>query len=88
MSVINLTNEFEIRTLLNQSKRLIQEYGYENQIRVTLEVDPEAELGSSIVLVDIATNEKLKVSATKLKRYYERKDNQYLSNLSSADAEA
>jgi hypothetical protein len=83
MSVINLSSEFEIRTLVNQSKRLVQEYGYQDQICVTLENDPEAELGSSVVLVDITTNEKLKVSPIKLKRYYERKDSQYLSDLSS-----
>ena len=83
--IIDCSIEFKIRQLVNMSQRLIKEYGYTGRIWVTIEEDADTALGYSVVLVDVATHEKLKVNADKLYAYYNTKPlSEYLSNLSPA----
>ena len=72
MSVIDLTKDFELKKLVNLSKRLITEMNYTNLVFVTIEKDELADLGSSIVLVDPAAKQTLKINPDKLKKYYEQ----------------
>ena len=83
MTVINLTAQFELKKIVNLSRRLIEEMGYTNKIWITIEKDKDSEFGSNVILVDVETQQKIKIDNQKLKRYYERKECKDLSDLLS-----
>jgi hypothetical protein len=74
MTVINLQKSFAIKQLVNQSRRLISEMGYDGKIAIVIEKNENNQLGADVVLIDKETSDRLIVNPEKMKAYYERQN--------------
>jgi hypothetical protein len=81
--VIDRSNDFAVRKLVNMSKRLTKEKGVEHQVLVSIEADENSTIGYSIYFIDKATNQRMKVNPERLYAYYYAKPiSEYLPDFS------